>query len=45
MRVLGVALALAFVVAAGAGTGCQPLYGGKPEALKNPPKKKPPPEA
>ena len=45
MRVLGVALALGFVVTSFAGAGCQPLYGGKPESMRNPPKKKPPPEA
>lgn len=45
MRVPGVAFALAVVIAAGTGAGCQPLYGGKPESMRNPPKKKPPPEA
>lgn len=40
-RLLGlVCLALLFGLAA-----CQPLYGGKPEGLKNPSKKKRPPEA
>jgi len=29
---------------AGAGAGCSPLYGGKPEKLHNPEKKKKPPE-
>lgn len=37
---LCVALAFAFGSA-----GCQPLYGGKPEHLKNPEKKRKPPEA
>jgi len=38
----GVAVCLALAVS---GLGCQQLYGGKPERLSNPPKKKPPPEA
>ena len=37
---LGVCLVLAIGVA-----GCQPLYGGRPEKLRNPEKKKKPPEA
>jgi hypothetical protein len=41
----GTRLALLFGFAMVAWAGCQPLYGGKPEAMKNPPKKKPPPEA
>jgi hypothetical protein len=36
------AMTLGLVVA---WAGCQPLYGGKPEPMKGPPKKKPPPEA
>lgn len=32
------------VIAAGALTGCQALYGGKPEKMRNPEKKKKPPE-
>jgi hypothetical protein len=43
MRALRVAFVFGFVLVAA--PGCQPLYGGKAEALKNPPKKKPPPEA
>ena len=38
------ALALCLAFASG-GVGCQPLYGGKPEHLKNPEKKRKPPEA
>src|SRR5262245_8988592 len=41
MRISGVLVALGLIAV----VGCQPLYGNKPEALKNPPKKKPPPEA
>jgi hypothetical protein len=38
------AIALACLVVFGtASTACQPLYGGKPEKLKNPDRKKPPP--
>lgn len=43
MRVFGIALIVG--LAASAMASCQPLYGGKPAALKNPPKKKAPPEA
>jgi len=37
-------LHLALVVGIGVGIGCQPLYGGKPEKLVAPSKKKPPKE-
>ncbi|HWE28582.1 MAG TPA: hypothetical protein VHB97_11300, partial [Polyangia bacterium] len=46
MKQLGIGLALCVAFGAGVGvTACQPLYGGKPEHLHNPEKKKPPPEA
>lgn len=35
---------IAMAVTLGAATGCQPLYGSRPEKLKNPPRKKAPPE-
>ena len=42
----GQILLACFVLATGfATTACQPLYGGKPEKLRNPEKKKRPPEA
>jgi hypothetical protein len=40
MRVLRVLIVFGLVAA----WGCKPLYGGKPEGLKNPPKKRPPVE-
>ena len=40
MRILALVVGMAFCA-----TACQPLYGGKPEKLKNPEKKKTPPEA
>jgi hypothetical protein len=45
MRASRLVILLAFVAGIGAGSGCKPLYGGKAEAMKAPPKKKPPPEA
>ena len=38
-------MALCLALAAASLAACQPLYGGKPEKLKNPEKKKKPPEA
>jgi hypothetical protein len=42
MRVSRIVLVLGLVAA---WAGCKPLYGNKPEAMKSPPKKRPPPEA
>lgn len=39
------ALGFACVLALASSVGCQAMYGGRPEALKNPVKKKRPPEA
>ena len=41
---LGVRVLACAILATGALTGCQALYGGKPEKLRNPEKKKKPPE-
>ncbi len=43
-KLLGLGMVACLVLAFGT-TGCQPLYGGKPEHLHNPEKKKKPPEA
>jgi LPS sulfotransferase NodH len=44
-RSSGVRVLACLVIAAGTLSGCQALYGGKPEKLRNPEKKKRPPEA
>lgn len=44
-RLVIASVVIAAVVASmGASMGCSPLYGGKPEELRNPPKKRPPVE-
>jgi len=47
MKQLGTRIALCVALGFGLGSlgACEPLYGGKPEHLHNPEKKKPPPEA
>ena len=47
MKQLGIRVAVCVALGVGAisAGGCQPLYGGKPEKLHNPEKKKAPPEA
>jgi len=41
---MGRKLLVCLVLGAGALTACQPIYGGKPEKLRNPERKKKPPE-